>query len=393
MSIKLIDAVWSLKLDNEGELLVLLALADNANDEGTHCFPSQRRIAWKTDLTVKSVSDIIGRLEKKGLVETLNKGNQHRPTNYALHLEKGIQKEAFIPSSWAGDKVESTPTEVQVKSVKAEVHVGGSEVHAKESELHLHDGELHVDTAKTNLNCGQQTTFTTQPSVYPSRETHDPVKPLTDAAAPAALGASAKAEEKATLKKDVENEQGFPRPLPYWTKGPKGRTVVVFIVPKLRKFGGPHPRASFQIGDQLTKVWSKDGVSQLEAAEGNVYAGWGRFRTYNGKREFTMEGHWLKGIPGIPSDVPARPDSSPTSASPSTAASAPIDENNPYVRDYIEHWNKTGLALNRKDLESVAAGTSNWNYYAREAAKILLAKMPDHTEPPAPEPDGWECPF
>lgn len=104
MSIRLIEKVWGLKLNNEGERLVLLALADNANDEGTHCFPSQRRIAWKTDLSVSAVKAIINRLEIKGLVETLNKGNQHRPTNYALHLEKGEIKEAFVPSSWGGDR-------------------------------------------------------------------------------------------------------------------------------------------------------------------------------------------------------------------------------------------------------------------------------------------------
>lgn len=201
MSIKLIDAVWSLKLDNEGELLVLLALADNANDEGTHCFPSQRRIAWKTDLTVKSVSAIIARLEKKGLVETLNKGNQHQPTNYALHLEKGIRKEAFISSPWAGDKVKSTPTEVQVNSVKAEDYVGGSEMHAKESELHLHDGELHVDATKTKLNPEQQTTCAAQPSGYPSGESHDPVKPVTVAAALAAGGHRQRREKKRLVRK------------------------------------------------------------------------------------------------------------------------------------------------------------------------------------------------
>lgn len=108
MSIRLIEQVWGLKLKNEGERLVLLALADNANDEGTHCFPSQRRIAWKTDLSVKAVSAIIERLEHQGLVETLNKGNQHRPTNYVLHLEAGEKKGAFVPSAWGGDRNKPT---------------------------------------------------------------------------------------------------------------------------------------------------------------------------------------------------------------------------------------------------------------------------------------------
>lgn len=159
MSIKLITDVWGLKLQNEGERLVLLALADNANDEGTHCFPSLRRIAWKTDFTVKAVSAIIIRLEKKGLVETLNKGNQYKPTNYALHLDKGEQKEEFVPSPWAISKV---------KSIETGLHLQGSEVHPDGSELHLEGSELHLDAKKEGLTSSKRKTSSSHPSVEPS---------------------------------------------------------------------------------------------------------------------------------------------------------------------------------------------------------------------------------
>jgi hypothetical protein len=104
MSIKLMDRVWSLDLRNEGEYLVLLALADNANDEGTQCYPSQRRIAWKTGMSVRGVQAVLARLIKKGLVEILAKGNQYSPTQFALHLDKGLQKQKFISSAKGGDR-------------------------------------------------------------------------------------------------------------------------------------------------------------------------------------------------------------------------------------------------------------------------------------------------
>jgi hypothetical protein len=109
MSIKLIDQVWSLDLKNEGEYLVLLALADNANDEGTQCYPSQRRITWKTGMSVRGVQAVLARLIKKGLVEILAKGNQYSPTQFALHLDKGLQKQEFISSAKGGDR--NNPTE------------------------------------------------------------------------------------------------------------------------------------------------------------------------------------------------------------------------------------------------------------------------------------------
>jgi len=377
VSIKLIDAVWSLKLDNEGELLVLLALADNANDEGAHCFPSQRRIAWKTDLTVKSVSAIIARLEKKGLVETLNKGNQHRPTNYALHLEKGIQKEAFIASPWAGDKVESTPTEVQVNSVKAEVHVGGSEMHAKESELHLHDSELHVDASKTNLNCGQQTTSTTQPPGYPSGETHDPAK--TAAAAPDAPGASAKAVEKAAGKDD-KKEHPFPVPLPHWMTSTRGNVPgVVFQVPKLRKFEDAHPRAIFRIGDVQAKVWGNSAIAKLEAAEGKLLVVIGRWEKFKGRSEFVVTAVARQSAEEIAADIRREKSDSPKTE----PARIPMDENHPDVKRHIEYWEKHGMSPMRI-AAVVREHEKELTPDLREAVRIYVARMPSAPAPIVP---------
>jgi hypothetical protein len=393
------DAVWSLKLDNEGERLVLLALADNANDEGTHCFPSQRRIAWKTGLTVKSVSAIIARLEKKGLVEILNKGNQHRPTNYALHFEKGIQKETFVPSSWAGDKVKSTQTEVQLNSVTGELHFGESEMHPEGSELHLHESELHLDATKTKLNCGQQTTSASQPSVYPSGyqsgETHDPAK--TAAAAPDAPGASAKAVEKSAVKEDVKNEPAFPATLPYWMQSTKGLPGVVFAVPQLKKFDGPHPRAIFRIGDVTVKVWEKRLITKLEATHGKLLAVWGKWTEYKGQKEFVVTAISRQSAEDIAAIIEAR--SASLQTEPAVKADKPqpvpasiLSENHPDVIANVVHMRK--FPHTREDLEAIVKDKL-MSPVVQMSARILLAEMPAKTKPPAPSCTDYieECPF
>lgn len=68
MSIKVMSAVWELDLP-PGEKLVLLALADFANDAG-ECWPSMEGIARKSSMTERGVRKIVRKLEDAGLVQT-----------------------------------------------------------------------------------------------------------------------------------------------------------------------------------------------------------------------------------------------------------------------------------------------------------------------------------
>lgn len=67
MSIKIMSEVWAHADSEGGELLVLLALADFANDDGW-CFPSVATIAAKARLQERQTRILIRRLEMKGLV-------------------------------------------------------------------------------------------------------------------------------------------------------------------------------------------------------------------------------------------------------------------------------------------------------------------------------------
>lgn len=59
--------------DNALDKLVLLALADEADDNGGSCFPSIRRIAARTKMSAGAVRNHVATLEASGLIVV------HRP--------------------------------------------------------------------------------------------------------------------------------------------------------------------------------------------------------------------------------------------------------------------------------------------------------------------------
>ena len=54
MSIRLMSEVWGTKLPTV-EKMVLLVIADHANDEGTEAWPPQATIATKATISVRTV--------------------------------------------------------------------------------------------------------------------------------------------------------------------------------------------------------------------------------------------------------------------------------------------------------------------------------------------------
>lgn len=70
MSIKIMSAVWELDGIDGTECLVLLALADHADDEG-RCYPSISRLAKRTKLSDRGVQKVLSRLIEKGFVRVV----------------------------------------------------------------------------------------------------------------------------------------------------------------------------------------------------------------------------------------------------------------------------------------------------------------------------------
>jgi len=67
MSVKVMGAVWDLKIGRD-EKFVLLAYADHANHDGSSIYPAVKTIVEKTGYSERSVQSITKSLEKAGLL-------------------------------------------------------------------------------------------------------------------------------------------------------------------------------------------------------------------------------------------------------------------------------------------------------------------------------------
>lgn len=92
MSMRLMVQAMNCEVGNPARKLVLLKLADNANDDGI-CFPSYQYIADKCEMTRRSAINHIEYLIKMGLVSKKERKNKDGSISnlYFLHLEQGSE--------------------------------------------------------------------------------------------------------------------------------------------------------------------------------------------------------------------------------------------------------------------------------------------------------------
>lgn len=124
--------VWKTHCETHTQKLVLLALADNANDEG-HCWPSVDTLARKCDLTDRAVRIQIDGLIHQKLVVMEQGGGREHPNHYFLfpvnpeqHSVNTIQGMAFT---------ESHAETLNAMPKKGERHSGEPSVPIKEPSL------------------------------------------------------------------------------------------------------------------------------------------------------------------------------------------------------------------------------------------------------------------
>ena len=98
MSIKVMTMVFDAQLKSN-QKLVMLALADHANDMGGRVFPSIERVAHKVCLSKRQVQRIMNDLRKEGLIHMTHKASRHRPREYRIDLVKlkAIMVEYEVP--------------------------------------------------------------------------------------------------------------------------------------------------------------------------------------------------------------------------------------------------------------------------------------------------------
>ena len=96
MSMRLMVQAMNCEVGNPARKLVLLKLADNANDDGI-CFPSYQYIADKCEMSKRSAISHIDDLIKMGFITKKARKNKDGSSAnlYLLHLEQGSEKSAL----------------------------------------------------------------------------------------------------------------------------------------------------------------------------------------------------------------------------------------------------------------------------------------------------------
>jgi hypothetical protein len=114
MSIKVMAAIWDSADASGSELLVLLALADFANDDGGSIYPSIATVAKKARLSADQARRIIHKLIKQGKVELVQAGGwdsqRNRPNQYRINLERAcILPGGVLPAREGGTRTMQVP--------------------------------------------------------------------------------------------------------------------------------------------------------------------------------------------------------------------------------------------------------------------------------------------
>lgn len=95
MSLRVLTLVWEHAKAEGGDLLVLLALADEARDNGG-CYPGIDRIAAKARMTERNVRYVLRRLEQSGELVVVPGGGRANTNLYEIrvtpNLELGLQE-------------------------------------------------------------------------------------------------------------------------------------------------------------------------------------------------------------------------------------------------------------------------------------------------------------
>ena len=92
MSIKVMSRVWAHSQRKDGELLVMLALADFANDAG-ESWPSIPILAQKARLTERQTRRVLTKLEDVGEIRRVkSNGGRNRRNHYFITLSENPDK-------------------------------------------------------------------------------------------------------------------------------------------------------------------------------------------------------------------------------------------------------------------------------------------------------------
>lgn len=115
MSVRIMSAVWETSKAKDTELLLLLAIADHANDEG-YAYPKVATLARKIRMTERSVRRLTGQLVELGELEVTFSDSGRGPNLYRV-LIGGTELSALLMGE--DHAVRSGGTELSARGDKA----------------------------------------------------------------------------------------------------------------------------------------------------------------------------------------------------------------------------------------------------------------------------------
>ena len=142
MSGKLIGEVYERVLGH-AEQAVLIAMADHAQDDGSDCYPSVPRIAWKTGYTDRQVQRIMARLREWGALVVSSEASRYRPTGYTIVLDALPLKPPPKGAKAARPGVTSEPARGDIE------HEPGVTFETARGDISVPRGDIHGSTGVT----------------------------------------------------------------------------------------------------------------------------------------------------------------------------------------------------------------------------------------------------
>lgn len=164
MAVRILGDVFYLDLQ-PADKLILLALADNANDDGT-CYPSQSTLALKTGYKERHLRDRLRELAEAGWMHMTPGNGRGRATAYVLDIER-IHREG-------GERHAEARREAQERghSTTSATPKGGI-LRQQKAALHAEKGALHDTKGGTPVPPNRQ-----EPSENRQEEPEDDPVPL-----------------------------------------------------------------------------------------------------------------------------------------------------------------------------------------------------------------------
>lgn len=100
MSIRVMSQVWECADLDKSETLVMLSLADHANDDGI-CYPSISRLCERTRMTDRGIQAVIKRLIERGFLTVQMNAGRSGSNLYTLHTtpEPCSPRSTFTPEA------------------------------------------------------------------------------------------------------------------------------------------------------------------------------------------------------------------------------------------------------------------------------------------------------